>query len=176
VLFVETAGNPRSYVPAILKATAVVDSHLPIVNAATFREYMQETLARQRSMAELLAGLSILGMFLAAVGLFATVAYLVSRRTHEIGVRMALSASRNQILRLVLMQGLRLSGVGAVVGLAGALAASRLMSQLIYGVPLTDPFSYAAAILVTVSVALLASYLPARRAAKVDPMVALRHE
>ncbi len=176
MLFVETAGNPRSYLPAILKATAAVDPHLPIVNAVTFSEYMHETLARQRSMAELLAGLSILGMFLAAVGLFATVAYLVSRRTHEIGVRMALGASRNHILRLVLIEGLRLSGVGAVVGLAGALTASRLMSQLIYCVPLTDPLSYAVAIIVAVAVALLACYIPARRAAKVDPMVALRYD
>ncbi len=176
VLFVETAGNPRSYLPAILKATAVVDPHLPIVNAVTFKEGMHEVLAPERSMAELLTGLSILGMFLAAVGLFATIAYLVSRRTHEIGVRMALGASRNHILRLVLMRGLRLSGVGAVVGLAAALAASRLMSQLIYGVPLTDPFSYAGAIIVAVAVALLACYVPARRAAKVDPTVALRYE
>lgn len=176
VLFVETAGDPRSYLPAILKATAAVDSYVPIVNAVTFREYMQEILAPERSMAELLMGLSILGMFLAAVGLFATVAYLVSRRTHEIGVRMALGASRNHVLRLVLMQGLRLSGVGAVVGLAGALAASRLMAQFIYGVPLTDPFSYAVAIIVAVAVALLACYIPARHAAKVDPMAALRDE
>ena len=176
VLFVETAGDPRSFLPAILKETAAVDKHLPIVNAMTFKEYMQEALSGERSMAELLASLSILGMFLAAVGLFSVVAYLVSRRTHEIGVRMALGARRNDVLRLVLTQGLRLSGVGAVVGLAGALAASRLMSQFIYGVPLLDPLSYLAAILVAVSVALLASYLPARRAAKVDPMVALRYE
>lgn len=176
VLFVETAGNPRSYLPAILKATAAVGKDLPIVNAVTFREYMREILARERSMAGLLTGLSILGMCLAAVGLFATVAYLVSRRTHEIGVRMAIGASRSHVLRLVLMHGLHLSGVGAVMGLAGAFAASRLMSELIYGVPLTDPFSYAVAIIVAVAVALLACYIPADRAAKVDPTVALRHE
>ncbi|HEV2348308.1 MAG TPA: ABC transporter permease [Terriglobia bacterium] len=176
VLFVETVGDPRSYLPGILKAAAAVDPHLPIVNAVTFREYTQEILAPERSMAQLLTGLSILGMFLAAVGLFATVAYLVSRRTHEIGVRLALGARRNDILRLVFTQGVRLSGAGAVVGLAGALAASRLMSQLIYGVSLTDPFSYAVAIIIAVAVALLACYIPARRATKVDPMVALRYE
>jgi ABC-type antimicrobial peptide transport system permease subunit len=108
--------------------------------------------------------------------LYAAVAYLVNRRTHEIGIRMALGARRGDVLRLVLSQGLRLSGMGAVVGLAGALAASRLMSQFIYGVTPTDPLSYVASIFVAVSVALAACYFPARRATRVDPMAALRHE
>jgi putative ABC transport system permease protein len=176
MLFVETAGDPRALVSTILKETTAVDKHLPIVNAVTFREYMQEVLAGERSMAGLLASLSILGMFLAAVGLYAAVAYLVNRRTHELGIRMALGARRGDVLRLVLTQGLRLSGVGAAVGLAGALAASRLMSRFIFGVALTDPLSYVASILVAISVALLACYFPARRATRVDPMVALRYE
>jgi putative ABC transport system permease protein len=176
MLFVETAADPRALVSTILKETAAVDKHLPIVNAVTFREYMQEVFAEERAMAGLLASLSILGMFLAAVGLYAAVAYVVNRRTHEIGVRMALGARRGDVLSLVLAQGLRLSGVGAVVGLAGALAASRLTSQFIYGVTLTDPLSYLASILVAVSVALLACYFPARRATQVDPMDALRYE
>ena len=127
-------------------------------------------------MVELLGSLSILGMCLAAVGLYAAVAYLVNRRTHELGIRMALGARRGDVLRLVLAQGLRLSAVGAAVGLAGALAASRLMARFIYGVTLTDPLSYLAGILVAVSVALAACYFPARRATKVDPLVALRYE
>ena len=176
VLFVETAGDPRSFLPAILKKTAAVDRNLPIVDAVTFKDYMREVLSEERSRTELLAGLGILGIFLAAVGLYATVAYHVSRRSHEIGIRMALGARRNDVLNLVLQQGLRFGGIGAVMGLIGALAASRLMSEVIYGVPLLDPLSYSAAILAAVSVALLASYLPARRATKVDPMVALRHE
>ncbi|MGO8787616.1 MAG: ADOP family duplicated permease [Terriglobia bacterium] len=176
VLLVETAGDPRSFLPAILKATAAVDQHLPIVNAVTFKDYMQEGLAPERTRAELLASLGILGIFLAAVGLYATVAYHVSRRSHEIGIRMALGAGRNDVLKLVLRQGLQFGGIGAVIGLIGALAASRLMSQVIYGVPLLDPPSYLAAVLAAVSVALLASYLPARRATRVDPMVALRYE
>ena len=176
VLFVQTAGDPRSFLPAILKETAAVDKNLPIVDAVTFKDYMQEVLSEERSRTELLASLGILGIFLAAVGLYATVAYHVSRRSHEIGIRMALGARRNDVLNLVLQQGLRFGGIGAVMGLIGALAASRLMSEVIYGVPLLDPLSYSAAILAAVSVALLASYLPARRATKVDPMVALRHE
>jgi putative ABC transport system permease protein len=175
-LLVETAGDPRALVSTILKETAAVDKRLPIVNAVTFREYMQEVLAEARSMAGLLASLSILGMFLAAVGLYAAVAYRVNRRTHEIGIRMALGARRGDVLRLVLAQGLRLSGAGAAVGLAGAFAASRLMSRFIYGVALTDPLSYVASILVAISVALAACYFPARRATRVDPMAALRHE
>jgi putative ABC transport system permease protein len=176
MLLVETAADPRALVPTILKETAAVDKHLPIVNAVTFKEYMQEVLSEERSMAGLLVSLSILGMFLAAVGLYAAVAYLVNRRTHELGIRMALGARRGDVLRLVLAQGLRLSGVGAAVGLAGAFAASRLMSRFIYGVALTDPLSYVASIFVAVSVALAACYFPARRATQVDPMAALRYE
>jgi predicted permease len=175
-LFVETAGDPRATIPAILKATTAVAKNLPIVNAVTFRESMREVMAEERSMAELLGSLSILGMCLAAAGLYAAVAYLVNRRTHELGIRMALGARRGDVLRLVLAQGLRLSAAGAAVGLAGALAASRLMSGFIYGVAPTDPLSYAASTLVAICVALLACYFPARRATRVDPMVALRYE
>ena len=175
-LLVETVGDPRALVPTILKETAAVAEHLPIVNAVTFKEHMHEVMAQERSMAGLLASLSILGMFLAAVGLYAAVAYLVNRRTHELGIRMALGARRGDVLRLVLAQGLRLSGVGAAIGLAGALAASRLISRFIYGVAATDPLSYVASTVVAIGVALLACYFPARRATKVDPMVALRYE
>jgi predicted permease len=175
-LFAETAGDPRGMIPAILKATTGVAKNLPIVNAVTFRESMREVMAEERSMVELLGSLSILGMCLAAVGLYAAVAYLVNRRTHELGIRMALGARRGDLLRLVLAQGLRLSAVGAAVGLAGALAASRLMSGFIYGVAPTDPLSYTASILVAIGVALAACYFPARRATKVDPIVALRYE
>jgi ABC-type lipoprotein release transport system permease subunit len=176
MLFVETAGDPHALVPTILKETAAVDKHLPIVNAVTFRDYMRDVLNVERSMASLLASLSILGMFLAAVGLYAAVAYLVNRRTHEIGIRMALGARRADVLRLVLARGLRLSAVGAALGLVGAIAASRLMSSFLYGVKPTDPLCYVASILVAVGVTLLASYFPARRATKVDPVVALRYE
>ena len=176
VLFVETAGEPQALVPAILKETAAVDNHLPIVGAVTLREHMRYVLAPERSMALLLASLSVLGMALAAVGLYAAVAYVVNRRTHEIGIRMALGARRSDVLRLVLAQGLSLSVAGAATGLAGAFAASRLMARFVYGVALTDPLSYVASTLFAVIVALMASYFPARRATKVDPIVALRYE
>ncbi|MFZ0961246.1 MAG: ABC transporter permease [Terriglobia bacterium] len=176
VLLVETAGDPRAFVRTILKETAAVDKHLPIVSAVTLRDYMRSILDVERSMAGLLTSLSILGMFLAAGGLYATVAYLVNRRTHEIGIRMALGARRPDVLRLVMAQGLRLSAAGAGIGLPAAIVVSRLTSNFLYGVKPTDPLCYAASILVAVGVALLASYFPARRATKVDPMVALRYE
>ena len=176
VLLVETASDPRAFVRTILKETAAVGKHLPIVSAVTFRDYMRSVLDVERSMAALLVSLSLLGMFLAAVGLYATVAYHVNRRTHEIGIRMALGARRADVLRLVVAQGLRLSLAGAGIGLVGAIIASRLMSSFLFGVKPTDPLSYVTSILVAIGVALLASYLPARRATKVNPMVALRYE
>ncbi len=176
VLLVETASDPRAFIRTILKETAAVDKHLPIVSAVTFKDYMRSILDVERSMAALLASLSILGMFLAAVGLYATVAYLVNRRTHEIGIRMALGARRAEVLRLVLAQGMRLSAAGAAIGVVGAFAASHLMSSFLFGVRLTDPLCYVLSILVAIGVTLLACYLPARRATKVDPMVALRYE
>ncbi len=176
VLFVETAGDPQSVVQTILKETGAVDKRLPIVRAVTFSDYMRQVLSEESFMASSLMSLGVLGMFLAAVGLYAAVAYVVNRRTREIGIRMALGASRNDVLRHVLAQGLRLSAVGAAVGLTGAFAASRLMSRFIYGVGPADPASYAAGTLVAIGVSLLACYLPARRATKVDPVVALQYE
>ncbi len=175
-LFVETAGDPQALVHAILKETAAVDKRLPMVGAVTMHEYMRGVLSEQVAIATLLAGLSILGMILAAAGLYAAVAYVVSRRVHEIGIRMALGARRSDVMRLVLTQGLRLSAVGAAIGLAGAFAASRLISGFIYGIAPSDPLSYAGSALIAIGVALVASYLPARRAMRVDPMAALRCE
>lgn len=176
ILLVETAGDPQALVKAVLRETAAVDRNLPMLGAITLRDHMRGILAEQRSMAALLASLSILGMFLAAVGLYAAVAYVVNRRTHEIGVRIALGARQRDVLRLVLAQGVRLSTAGAAVGLIGAFAASRLMSRFIYGVASTDLLSYTLSTLVAIGVALLASYLPARRAMRVDPIIALRYE
>jgi ABC-type antimicrobial peptide transport system permease subunit len=175
-LLVETAADPRGMIPTILEATASIARNLPIVNAVTLTEHMKEVMAEERSMVELLGSLSILGMCLAAVGLYAAVAYLVNRRTHELGIRMALGARRGDVLRLVLAQGLQLGAAGAAVGLAGAFVASRLISRFIYGVASTDPLSYVASTVVAISVALAACYFPARRATKVDPLIALRYE
>ncbi len=176
MLFVETAGDPRALISTIVKEAAAVNKHVPIVNAITLQEHMRQFMAGERSAASLLASLSLLGMFLAAVGLYAAVAYQVSRRTHEIGIRTALGARRVDVLRLVLGQGLRLSAAGAAVGVVAAFAASRLLARFIYGIAPTDPGSYAASVFLAIGVAALASYFPARRATKVDPIVALKYE
>ncbi|HVX66840.1 MAG TPA: ABC transporter permease [Bryobacteraceae bacterium] len=176
MLLVQTAGDPQALVHTVLRETAAVDRNLPMLGAITLQDHMRGILAEQRSMAALLASLSILGMCLAAVGLYAAVAYVVNRRTHEIGVRVALGARKADVLRLVLAQGIRLSAAGAAVGLAGAFVASRLISRFLYGVASTDLLSYAASVLIATGVALVATYLPARRAMRVDPIVALRYE
>jgi len=126
--------------------------------------------------AGMVGSLSLLGMFLASVGLYGVVAYLVNRRTHEIGIRVALGAGRKQVLKLVLRQGLTLVLVGAFIGLALAIATTRFMSSLLYGVSPVDPTALFGSTLLAGVIALVACYIPARRATKVNPMVALRYE
>jgi putative ABC transport system permease protein len=134
------------------------------------------SLSPERFSVLLLAGFAGLALLLAVVGIYSVMSYSVSRRTHEIGIRMSLGASRADVLRLVVRQGMVLAVAGAAVGIAGALVLSRLMTSLLYGVAPTDPITFAAVSALLVVVALAASYIPARRAMRVEPMVALRHE
>jgi ABC-type antimicrobial peptide transport system permease subunit len=124
----------------------------------------------------LIGVLGLVGVFLASIGLYGVVSFVVGRRTREIGIRMALGAHLRQVRDLILFQGLRIALVGVLVGALAALAACRLMASLLYGVKPYDPVSFAAGAAIVMCVALLACYVPARRAAKVDPMVALRYE
>jgi putative ABC transport system permease protein len=153
-----------------------LDPTLPVSGAQTLNETVSASLAQRRFSMEMVGLFAVTALLLAGLGIYGVISYLVSERTHEIGIRLALGASRANILRIVLRQGLGLAIVGAAVGLVCALIVSHLMASLLYGVRSTDPLTFAAVAFIFIGVALFACYLPARRAMKVDPMVALRYE
>src|ERR1017187_2264251 len=174
-LIVETRGDPRTMVTAIRSDIGSVDQKVP-VEIRTLNYLMQQAFWADQTAAAFVGALGIMGMFLAAIGLYAVIAFLVNRRRHEIGTRLAVGAEHQDILRLVGSQGLRLAAMGIVLGLAVSLAVTRLMSDLLYGVRPRDPVTFAVSAAVVILIALVAIYIPARRATRVDPMVALRHE
>jgi ABC-type antimicrobial peptide transport system permease subunit len=147
-----------------------------VLRSVTLREFMQFSVFANRMAVQLVGLLAGLGMLLAAVGLYGIISYLVGRRTHEIGVRVALGASQRVIVRLFLARGIVLALTGIVLGLAAAWALSRAVGTLLYGVRARDPFTFTAASVLLLLVAAAATYLPARRAARIDPMTALRAE
>jgi putative ABC transport system permease protein len=153
-----------------------VDPTLPLSGAQTLNETVSASLAERRFSMEMVGLFAVTALLLAGLGIYGVISYLVSERTHEIGIRIALGAEKMSILRMVLRQGLGLAMAGAAVGLVGALIVSHLMAGLLYGVRPADPLTFAGVALLLISVVLLACYIPARRAIRVDPMVALRHE
>ena len=175
-IMVETAGDPRQLVGAVKQDIRSVDKEVTFFEVGTLKELMAGELWGDRMFFLFVAALACLGIFLAGVGLYGVVAYLAGRRRHEIGVRMALGARRQDVLRLVLQQGLRPALVGTPVGLGAALVVSRLVSTELYGFRRWDPAAFAGSCLLVLAITLLASYIPARRATKVDPMVALRYQ
>jgi len=140
------------------------------------RDVVARSISQPRSTMLMLTAFASIGLALGVIGIYGVVSYSVAQRTHEIGVRMALGAQSRDVLKLVVGQGLRLTLIGAALGLGGAFAVTRLMSSLLFGVSASDPATFAVVTLSLTAVALLASYIPARRAAKVTPMVALRYE
>jgi putative ABC transport system permease protein len=153
-----------------------VDPTLPISGWQTLNETVSASLAERRFSMKMVGLFAVTALFLAGLGIYGVISYMVSERTHEIGIRIALGADRKDVLQTVLRQGLGLAITGAAVGLAGALIVSRLMAGLLYGVRPTDPLTFAGVALLLIGVALLACYIPARRTLRVDPLVALRHE
>ena len=175
-LVVETAADPKAMLAPVQKAIHEIDSSVPVTDAETLEQYMRVPLFTAHLTGSLLGALGLLALSLAMAGLYAVVAYLVAHRTHEIGVRMALGAQRTDVLKLVVGQGLKLTLIGIAVGAGGGLVLARFLTSLLYGVTPTDPLTFIAVSLTFAAVALTASYIPARRAASVDPMVALRYE
>jgi ABC-type antimicrobial peptide transport system permease subunit len=173
---IRTAGEPTGIAGEVRQAIHQVDANLPITNVTTLAAQVSESFGQQRVISALTGFFGILGLALACVGLYGIMAYSVARRTHELGIRMALGAQKGEILKIVIGHGLRLTLIGIAIGAAGALALTRLMTNLLYGVGPSDPLTFTAVSLLLAMVALLACYIPARRAMKVDPMVALRYE
>jgi predicted permease len=175
-LEVRVAGDPMRLVAPVRRQIRDLDEELEPGDIWTLKSFRDAGLGQERSSAALLSGFGVLAVALAGIGLYGVLSFAVARRTHEIGVRMALGASRGTVLKLVTRQGMALTLAGVVVGLIAAAALTRLIASSLYGVQPTDPITFAGAAVFIVLVALGASYIPARRAAKVDPMVALRYE
>jgi len=175
-LFVRTSSSPASLIPAISAAVESIDRDLPLVSIQTLTEYYDGSLSGERSLATFLSLFGALAMLLAAIGLYGTMSYAVGRRTKELGIRMALGAHRLRVLRMVLGETLSLFAIGIAIGIPVALAGSRLVSSLLFGVTATDPGTIGTAVAVMFSIAVVAGYLPGRRASKIDPNVALRYE
>jgi putative ABC transport system permease protein len=175
-LAVRAAVPPMTIVPAVRDAVLTLDKEQPVNDVKAMSDIVAETYGSIRFPMTLVWALAALALLLAAVGVFGVMSYAVSRRTQEVAIRMALGARRREVLRLILREGFAVTMRGVVVGLVAALALSRVMASYVYGIRPTDPLTFIAASVLLVMVALLASYLPARRATKVDPMAALRHE
>jgi putative ABC transport system permease protein len=168
--------DPASLAAAVRKEVLQIDDNQPIADVKTMQEWLDGAVAGARYRTALLGLFALVALALASTGIYGVMSYSVSQRTHEIGVRMALGARRFDVLRLVVRQGMTLVIVGVGIGLAGALALTRLMDSLLFGVTAKDPFTFVAVAALLTLVALVACYLPARRATKVDPLTALRYE
>jgi len=175
-LAVRTAAEPQNLVNAIRREVWALDRNIPVTDVQTMEQILETVTVQQRFNTTLLGIFATAALVLAAVGIYGVLSYSVTQRTHEIGIRMALGAQTRDVLRLVIVQGMKLALAGVVIGLGGAFVLTRLMEKLLFGVGTSDPATFAAVGLLIPIVALLACYLPARRATQVDPLTSLRHE
>ena len=175
-LVVRTIGDPAQYASLVRQSVREIDGSLPAYSIMPLEEIVSESIAQRRFPMLLLVLFALVALFLAAVGLYGVVAYAVSQRTQEIGVRMAVGASRGDVLRMVLVDGMKLALVGVALGLGAAIALAGYLASLLFSVTPFDPASYLVTAAILLAVAAFACYVPARRAMSVDPLVALRAE
>jgi putative ABC transport system permease protein len=175
-LVLRTGNNPSDLTAAVRAEVSALDKTLPVSNVKPMEQLIDERISPKRLATFMMGGFALFALLLAGIGIYAVMSYAVSQRTHEIGVRMALGAQARDIFKLVISNGLKLTLIGIVIGLVGAFAMTRALAQLLYGVTVTDPITFIGISLVLGTVAMLACYVPTRRAIRVDPMVALRYE
>jgi ABC-type antimicrobial peptide transport system permease subunit len=173
---VRTAGDPTEIISAVRQAAQSIDGNVPLFDLKTQSEQVDQALAQERLFARLSAFFGLLALLLACIGLYGIMSYSVARRTHEIGIRIALGAQPGSVLWLVMRETLLMVLMGVAIGVPGALAAAKVISSMLFGLTATDPVTISIATLVMIGVAAFAGYLPARRASRVDPMIALRYE
>jgi ABC-type antimicrobial peptide transport system permease subunit len=173
---ISTRMSPAAIVLSLRAAVATVDSNLPLLDVRTQQQQINSTMRPERIFANLSAGFGVLALVLASIGMYGIMAYSVSRRTNEIGIRMALGAQPRLVLGMVLGEASRLVAIGIVVGVCAALAMGRVIASMLYGLNSWDPVTLMSSAALLIGVAIAASWIPARRAAGVDPMRALRHE
>src|SRR6185437_3195287 len=173
---VRTQMSRATIVPQMKRALESIDPNLPLLDIRTQNEQIAATMQQERVFADLTAAFGVLALVLAAIGIYGILAYSVSRKTNEIGIRMALGARSGQVMRIVLGEAAWMTGIGIAAGLGGALALGRVVASLLYGLKPWDPLTLTSAAAVLVLVSIAASWIPARRAAAIDPMKALRHE
>ena len=173
---VKTNSEPRTFVPAVTKEVGAMDQDIPLFGEKSMEEYLSASVAAPRFSTTLLSIFAAVALVLTVVGLYGVMSYSVARRTNEIGIRLALGAQPRDVLLMIVKQASSLIILGLVIGLAGAYAATRVISSLLFGVKAKDPFTFAGVAVLLAVVALLACYIPAWRATKIDPMEALRNE
>jgi putative ABC transport system permease protein len=173
-ILVRSNASPATLAAPLRAIVRDLDHEIPVYSVQTMEERVASSVGRQKFYATLIAIFAGVALILSAVGLYGVIAYAVSQRTHELGVRVALGATGDRITRMVVGEGLRLTAAGVVLGILGSLLAGRLVATLLFGVTTVDPVTLAGVIAVLAIVAMLASWLPARRAARIDPLIAIR--